>query len=255
VAQFFVNTPLLSVIVATYNAGATLARCLQSIFCQTFGNWEIIIVDGGSSDSTLDIIRQNESAIAYWHSHPDAGIYDAWNQALAHARGKYVMFIGADDALHDPDALGRLFRAIGHEEYDLVSSRGVLRDASWRELSEVGGAWNYDVIPRRMGILHPGLLHRQDLFSQHGMFDANLRIVGDLDFLLRLPKSVRTLDLPSVTVDVQNDGVSRKLFWRRLRERRQVHLRCARVGPLRAYLYWLDKAWRMPIARLLGLQY
>lgn len=247
------SPPRVSIILATFNAAATLERCIATIAAQTFCSWELLLVDGASTDATTSIIRQRAACIAYWHSHADAGIYDAWNQALKRARGEYVVFLGADDALHAPETLERIFDAIGDDEYDLVTSRGVLRNADWQPLLEAGGPWNYKAMPRRMGVLHPGLLHRRDLFNRYGFFDASLKIVGDLDFLLRLPHDLRTLDLGFPTVDVQNDGISRQQFWKRLRERRRVHVRTPRVGSLRACLYWLDKAWRMPIARALGL--
>ncbi|MGH6803506.1 MAG: glycosyltransferase family 2 protein [Methyloceanibacter sp.] len=247
------TTPRLSIIVATWNAARTFERCLHSVIGQDFTAWELLVADGASTDGMVDLIRQHESHIAWWQSRQDDGIYDAWNHALAHARGEYVVFLGADDAFHAPDTLQRIFDAIGDEEYDLVTTRGVMRDAEWRPLSEAGGPWNYDAMPRRMGVLHPGLLHRRDLFERYGLFDPSLRIVGDLEFLLRMPRDLRTLDLAFPTVDVQNDGISRQQFWCRLRERRQVHVRAPRVGRLRACLYWLDKAWRMPIARALGL--
>lgn len=247
------KAPRVSIVVATYNAAKTLRRCLTSIATQTFAEWELIVVDGGSADATVDIIRDHVNQIAYWHSHPDRGIYDAWNQALIKTRGEYVAFLGADDTWHATDTLQRIFESIAINKYDLVTSRGVLRDSEGRPAGEVGGPWNYKTMPRRMDIIHPGLLHRRTLFETYGVFDSSLKIVGDLDFLLRLPSSIRTLYIPQLTVDVQIDGISRRQFWCRIRERSQVHARCARVGPARASLYWLDKAWRMPIARLLGL--
>ena len=92
------NHPTVSIIVATFNAEVTLERCLQSIFDQAATQWELMVVDGGSSDRTVESSGANSDRITYWHSKPDAGIYDAWNQALERARGDYVCFLGADDA-------------------------------------------------------------------------------------------------------------------------------------------------------------
>lgn len=255
VTQLSPLAPRLSIIIATWNAAQTLERCLKSVFCQNFSHWELLVADAASTDGTIDIIRRHSDRISWWRSEKDRGIYDAWNQALAHATGDYVAFIGADDAFHSQDALERVFAVIGDVQYDLVSSRCLLRDADWRPLVEAGKPWNHARLPRRMGITHPGLLHRRTLFALYGPFDPALRIVGDLDFLLRLPGDIRALHLPFIVIDVQNDGVSRNQFWHRLRERRLVHMRCERVGRFRADLYWLDKALRMPIARLLGLQH
>lgn len=247
------RNPRLSIVIATWNAAETLERCIASITKQTLPSWELLIRDGGSTDATLSIIKKHQSVVTWWESAPDDGIYDAWNMALAHARGEYVCFLGADDALHAPDTLAALFSAIGQQTYDLVTSRGQLRDANWRALCTFGKSWDKSGLPRRIGVCHPGLLHHRSLFSRFGRYNTQLRIVADFEFLLRLPSEIRTLDLPTVTVDVQDDGISRHQFWRRIRETREVHARSPRVGPVRAWLYWVDKAWRRPIARLLGL--
>src|ERR1700761_2603464 len=82
--------PKLSIIVATYNAAASLPHLLTSIEAQTFKDWELLISDGGSTDQTVSLIQQSP---AKWsRSGKDLGIYDAWNQALPHARGQYICF-------------------------------------------------------------------------------------------------------------------------------------------------------------------
>lgn len=245
--------PKISVLIATFNAEGTLDRCLDSLLAQTFRGFEVLVADGGSTDGTAAILSRRSAELAYWHSHPDQGIYDAWNQLLRRARGEYICFMGADDAFFGPETLLRLAAAVDGGHYELVSSRGELRDRHWRRLTTFGGPWDFAKAPRRMGVCHPGLLHHHSLFRRFGEFDARYRIAGDLDFLLRLPDGLRTLDLGVVTVATQDDGVSRRAFWRRLKERRQIHACCPRVGPVMAWIYWLDKAWRRPIARMLGL--
>ena len=76
----FINTmdpPSVSIIVATYQAGRTLENCLRSVFDQTTPDWQLIVIDGGSSDATVDLLEKHSARIAYWHSQPDQGIYDA----------------------------------------------------------------------------------------------------------------------------------------------------------------------------------
>lgn len=245
--------PQLSIIIATYNAAATLQRALDSILCQSFRDWELVVADGGSSDATVDILRRNAAHIRHWHSHRDSGIYDAWNQALRHARGKYVCFLGADDAWAAPDTLQRLFAAMGGEDYDLVTSRGRLFDPQTGKTTEHGAAWDYRRIGRRMVVCHPGMLHRRELFARHGDFDTSFRITGDLDFLLRLPAGMRTLHVDEVTVLIEAAGISKTQVMQRLREQRRALSHCPRYGVLRAWLAWLDKLWRYPVARLLDI--
>lgn len=247
------SVPRLSITVATWEAASSLERCLRSVIEQEFKEWELLIADGGSVDGTVELIRKYEGYIAWWESREDEGIYDAWNRALSYARGEYVCFLGADDAWIDPHALTRLFSAIGSGEYDIVSSRGLVFDAVTGKSYEYGSTWDYRRIGRRMIVCHPGLLHRRCLFERYGMFDTRYRIAGDLDFLLRLPPDIRTLHVETTSVSLQAGGLSRTNVLARLREQRAALARCGRYGPVRAYLAWIDKLWRLPIARLLRI--
>ena len=89
----------ISIIIVTYNAGSTLKACLDSIYKQACTDIEIVIIDGKSTDSTVDIIQQNTAKIAFWKSETDDGVYDAMNKALDAVTGKWVYFLGADDEL------------------------------------------------------------------------------------------------------------------------------------------------------------
>lgn len=247
--------PRLSIIIATWQAAATLERCLKSIIDQDFNDWELLLADGASTDGTVDLIGKYERHIAWWQSDKDEGIYDAWNQALPHARGEYVCFLGADDAWADSGALARIFAAIGNQQYDLVTSSGLFLDSATGKSLTFGSAWDYRRIGRRTVVCHPGLLQRRSLFRDYGLFDTQYRIAGDLDFLLRLPRDLKTLHVDTTSVVVEAAGVSRRNVLERLREQREVLTRCKRYGPLLAYLTWIDKLLRWPIARMLNISH
>lgn len=242
----------MSIIVATYNAAATLERCIEAIVGQTFHSWELIVADGGSVDGTTDIIIRHGPHISYWHSRQDKGIYDAWNQALTVARGDFVCFLGADDFFYDPRTLERLFHAIGDQDYDLVTGKGRLVGGKWHH-HDFGDSWDYRKVMRRMTICHPGALHRRELFRRFGQFDTGYRISADYDFLLRLPRNLRTLHLDIPLVYVSDGGVSRSRRWLMLRERFRAQASCPRIGRVRAFFNYIDKLWRIPIARALGI--
>ena len=91
--------PLISVITVTYNAENYIAKCIKSVYNQTYPNIELIIIDGGSTDSTIKILQENDEHIAYWKSEPDEGIYDAMNKGTKRANGEWLFFLGADDTL------------------------------------------------------------------------------------------------------------------------------------------------------------
>lgn len=93
--------PLISVVTVVYNAEAHMERAIQSVISQTYDNVEYIVVDGGSTDATLQIIKKYDSAIDYWISETDSGVYDAMNKGVKIATGDYVLFLGSDDTLFD----------------------------------------------------------------------------------------------------------------------------------------------------------
>lgn len=95
------SLPKVSVIIVTFNAAEFLQKCLDSIYKQSYPNIEIVIMDGGSTDGTLDIIKANQHKITLWRSEKDNGIYDAMNKALTYITGQWVYFIGADDELFE----------------------------------------------------------------------------------------------------------------------------------------------------------
>jgi glycosyltransferase involved in cell wall biosynthesis len=245
--------PRVSVVIATFNAASTLQDCLDSIAGQDFPDIEVLVADGGSTDGTTDLIARNAGRIAWSCSGPDGGIYDAWNKAVAMARGEYVMFLGADDALESTTTLSHVFARIGSREFDLVSGIGILVDDAGVGYHRFGGAWDPRKVRRRMTICHPGALHRRELFERFGLFDTRYRICADYDFILRLPEDIRALFFDAPIARIRDAGVSRRRRLQALRERYRVQASCPRIGPAFAAFNYLDKLWRIPVARLLGI--
>jgi len=101
--------PVVSVITVVYNSLNLIEKTIRSILGQTYPNIEFIVIDGGSTDGTVDIIRRHEKQISWWISEPDHGIYDAMNKGLAAATGNYVWFINAGDRIYATDTLEKIF--------------------------------------------------------------------------------------------------------------------------------------------------
>lgn len=204
--------PFYSIIVAVLNAAATLERCLDSVFAQTFQDFELIVIDGGSSDGTQDILARHDGRIRYWVSEPDSGIYQAWNKALAQARGAWVVFLGADDRLHDEKVLEHFAPplAAAEGEYRVVYGRVDRVDASGGIVSRHGAPWPSirQKFRRRMAIAHQAVFHHRSLFERWGPFDERYRISGDYELLLRELVQNEALFVPDLVVDMRVGGLS-----------------------------------------------
>ena len=114
--------PTISIITITYNAGRFLERTIQSILAQQATDYEYLVIDGASTDDTLDIIKRHENYITNWISEPDRGLYDAMNKGLHRAKGRYVWFMNAGDELHDSQTLSNLLERIKVSDADVYYS-------------------------------------------------------------------------------------------------------------------------------------
>ena len=101
-------SPLITVIVAVFNGAKTLQHCIDSVAHQSYPNKDLIIIDGGSNDGTVDLLKTNYEQIKYWISEPDKGNYNAWNKGLSQAKGDWICFLGADDYFWDAQVLERM---------------------------------------------------------------------------------------------------------------------------------------------------
>lgn len=93
------SLPIVTVITVTFNAASFLENCIESVSSQSYPNIEYVILDGGSTDGTIEILEKMNHKISYWKSEPDLGIYDAMNKAVEYATGDWILFLGADDTL------------------------------------------------------------------------------------------------------------------------------------------------------------
>ena len=194
----------ITVIIAVYNGVKTLQQCLNSVAQQSYPNVELIVIDGGSQDGTVELLKANQGNISYWVSEPDRGIYNAWNKALAQATGEWVCFLGADDFFWDMLVLERIVAALRALPSDVRVAYGqvILLNQDGESLYAVGEPWKKvkDRFKQVMCIPHPGAMHRRSLFVAHGVFDESFRIAGDYELLLRELKSADAFFVPNLIV-------------------------------------------------------
>jgi glycosyltransferase involved in cell wall biosynthesis len=199
--------PLVTVITAVFNGKQHLAQCIESVMSQGYPNLEHLILDGGSTDGTLDVLRTYEDRIAFWKSEPDTGVYDAWNKGLSLARGEWIAFLGADDEYLPNAVAAYMDLARDNPDADYLSSQIEWLHPSGHSRT-IGRPWQWPLFGRYMCSAHVGSMHRKRLFDLYGRFDASYRITGDYEFLLRSRAALRAAFIPLVTVHMRAGGVS-----------------------------------------------
>jgi glycosyltransferase involved in cell wall biosynthesis len=225
--------PRITVIVAAFNAARTLQRCIDSVARQTYLHRELVVIDGGSTDGSVDIIRASRGRIDAWLSEPDRGIYHAWNKGLALARGDWIDFLGADDYLHDPHALQAMSEHLvaAPPTQRIVYGRVIVVDADGREIDRLGMPWAVARERFMRGtycLPTEGIMFRRDLFRERGYFDESFSIAGDYEFLLRELRTSEPRYVPEIVlVDMQYGGISSRpeSTLIALREMRAAHVR------------------------------
>jgi glycosyltransferase involved in cell wall biosynthesis len=241
----------LTIIIACKNAGASLDRCLDSIFKQQSAEVEAVVADGGSKDGTLDILRRRGAeagAALKWFSEPDGGIAEAWNKAIARATGDWILFLGADDHLASGDVASRANLVLPNAlpTYRVVYGQVRMVAADDREVGVQDRPWSpRDFHGCRYNIPHQAVFHHRSLFAEFGPFDTSLRIAAAYDFLLRVLAQAEPLYVPGFVVTRMQIGglsTSRLNAPRLVAEEARLFRRHVGGVPW-LHAWWLLKAW------------
>lgn len=190
--------PLISIITVCYNSSATIARTLDSVAAQSFADYEYIIVDGGSTDGTLDIVDKYSERFGHRLkvvSEPDNGIYDAMNKGIKMARGRIIGIINSDD-YYEQDALSVIASAY-HGEAHLVLYGMMRKVDNGREIETV--LYHHNNLDNQM-IAHPSCFITADVYRDYGVYDTSYKSSADYEFMLRLFHSTDTEFRPVYSV-------------------------------------------------------
>ncbi len=209
------NKIKISVVTATWNCANTLPDCLASVARQSYTNREHVIVDGASTDGTIDVINQHIDQIATFKSECDKGIYDALNKGIQLATGDVVGFLHADDLYASDDVLAKIAKAF--EDPKVCAVYGDLEYVSQQDTSKVIRRWQSKPFNQRdlgWGWMpaHPTLYVRRDWYSMIGGFDISYRIAADYLSILKLftQPDFKTVYIPDVLITMRLGGASNK---------------------------------------------
>jgi glycosyltransferase involved in cell wall biosynthesis len=177
-----IATKQISVVTIVYNRKDDLNTTIQNIRHQSFKDYEFIIVDGASTDGTLDVIKANSDGITQWVSEPDKGIYDAMNKGVRLAKGEWVIFMNAGDVFYDRHVLDFFSKKLSQYAEAMV----VYGDAEIVEGEKVHIQYQYDRhLDLTKSIIHQSMFIRRDFLQKHP-YDLRYKVMADYDNLLSI---------------------------------------------------------------------
>lgn len=207
------DKPLVSIITASFNNAKTIRDALQSVASQTYPNIEHVVVDGLSTDKTLEIIREFPRVVLV--SEKDRGVYDAFNKGWKLAKGEIIAYLNADDFYENKMAVADMVEAMQTKQ----------TDAAWADLVYVNPKKSEKIVRSwksseyRLGIFrrgfapaHPTFFARREVFEKFGGFDEQFKIAADYELMLRFLEinKISGTHLPKIIVRMRNGGMSNR---------------------------------------------
>ena len=173
------SIPKLSIVIPSYNNGNKLIDLLNSIKQQNFSDYEVLVIDGNSTDNTKDVIKKYKSIVSYFVSEKDQGIYDAMNKGIQASKGDWLYFIGCDDLLYESDTLSQVF----HNETDEIQ---VLYGKIFNKRKQLAEGQEISSKEELIctSIWHQSVFYRRTIFEKYGYFDISYKIAADVVFNL-----------------------------------------------------------------------
>lgn len=218
-----------SIITVTHNSAKYLQECIDSVVNQTYTNIEHIVIDGGSTDGTIDIIKLYNNHIAQWISEPDKGMYDAINKGMNLATGDLIGILNSDDVLASREVVNRIVKCFLDNKVDSLYGDLVYVDQKntkkiiryWKGLSYNRFRFNYGWMPA-----HPTFYFRRDLLDDLGGYESHYFTAADYEFMARYLYRYRisAIYLPLLIVKMRVGGQSNKNIVSRLRANRRDYL-------------------------------
>ncbi len=247
--QSIKSSPLVTVITVVFNGEAILEQTILSVINQSYDNIEYIIVDGGSSDKTLDIINKYQHLIDYWVSENDKGIYDAMNKGLRLASGDWVNFMNGGDLFFQTDTVDAVFKGQDYSSYQIIYGNQQVRYPSGKTRNIQAG--NISNIAKHSQFCHQAAFIKAE-FHKANRYNIDTKIVADFEFFYLAWKnqaSYKQLDQTICSFDAggASDGNTMEVFW----EMAAVKNRLGISGKISAYSEALYAKLKWSIRKLI----
>lgn len=223
----------ISIITASYNSAGTIADTIKSVSSQTHTHTEHIIVDGGSTDKTREILRSHEDKISRFISDPDCGIYDAMNKGIALANGEIVGLLNADDVYADNTVLERVVEVFSDPAVDACYADLVYVDKNnlnktiryWRSCDYRDGLFAKGWVPP-----HPTFFVRRKIYEKYGKFDLNYPLAADFELMARFmhKHKVKSVYIPEVLIKMRLGGATNKNIANIFKQNIEIYRACKR---------------------------
>ena len=217
-----------SIVTACYNNASTIRDTLRTIQMQTHQDIEHIVIDGGSTDGTLEILEQNKQHIAYLTSEPDNGHYHAMNKGLMKATGDIMGMLNSDDLFAHENVLSNVVNQLADESID--ACYGDLVYVKHDDINQVARYWKScayspELFGKGWVPAHPTFYVRRAIHDQHSMlFDLNYKLAADYEVLLRLlyTHNIKTAYLPDVMVKMRLGGTTNKSLQNIINQNKEI---------------------------------
>jgi glycosyltransferase len=204
-----------SIITAVFNSKPHIETCMRSVLSQTYRNIEYIIIDGGSTDGTIEIIKKYGNKVTKWISEPDNGIYDAMNKGIRKASGDVIGILNADDIYANDKVIEKVADMFIQNEVD--SCYGDLLYVDKNNTDKIIRYWKSqpyrDVLFKRGWMPpHPTFFVKKEVYEKYGYFNADFKIASDYELMLRFLEKhkISTFYIPEVLIKMRLGGMSNR---------------------------------------------
>lgn len=190
----------ISIITVCYNSEETIENCIKSVLSQTYPDIEYIVIDGASTDSTVDIIEKHRDDLAFFISEPDKGMYDAMNKAIKLATGDWLFFLNSDDKFMQQNSVDRAVKElIGFDGDILLSDIFLDHEINADIHNRVLSYKNFSIMTMYyIGLYQQAMFFKRELFEKFGGFDENYKIISDIDWIYKNHKKLKIKYVPQV---------------------------------------------------------